>query len=215
MSPLEAAGPVGPLLVALDLAGTAVFALSGAAVGVKYRLDIFGVCVLAVVAGTGGGIMRDVLLGAVPPMAIREWPYIAVALAAGVITFLWHGSVERLRDPILVFDAAGLALFAVAGTQKALTVGLEPIVAPLVGMLTGIGGGVLRDVLVSEIPTVLRSELYALAALAGAAVVVTGSWFQLPPAPTAAAGAAACFALRVVAIRRGWNLPKPNDERRI
>jgi uncharacterized membrane protein YeiH len=208
VNPLDTAGPVGTLLVALDLAGTAVFALSGAAVAVKYRLDVFGVCVLAVVAGTGGGIMRDVLLGAVPPAAITEWPYIAVAIAAGVITFLRHGSVERLHAPILVFDAAGLALFAVAGTQKALTYGLAPFVAALLGMLTGIGGGVLRDVLVREIPTVLRSELYALAALAGAVVVVAGSWLQLPPAASALVGAVVCFALRVAAIRRGWNLPR-------
>jgi len=112
------------LLLALDLAGTAVFAISGAAAGVKHRLDVFGVCVLAFVAGNAGGMLRDVLIGAVPPAALTEWRYVAVALLAAVITFFWHPRLERLRTPILLFDAAGLALFAVSGTQKALAFGL-------------------------------------------------------------------------------------------
>lgn len=200
--------PAGSLLLALDLAGTAVFAVSGAAVGVKYRLDVFGVCVLAVVAGVGGGLIRDVLIGAVPPAALAGWRYVTVALAAGLITFWGHPGIERLRTPILVFDAAGLGLFAVSGTEKALGFGLHPVVAALLGMLTGIGGGMLRDLLVSEIPTVLRSELYALAALAGAAVVVAGHWLPLPVAPVALTGAALCFAMRIAALRRGWSLPR-------
>jgi uncharacterized membrane protein YeiH len=124
-----------------------------------------------------------------------------------VVIFLWHPRLERLRTPILLFDAAGLALFAVSGTQKALAFGLTPFVAALLGMLTGIGGGMLRDVLVSEVPTVLREDLYAVAALAGAAVVVAGHLLHLPPTVTTIAGAALCFGIRVVAIRRGWSLP--------
>jgi uncharacterized membrane protein YeiH len=174
---------------------------------VRRHLDVFGVCVLAVVAGVGGGIIRDVLIGAVPPAALAGWLYITVALAAGLITFWFHPRVERLRTPILVFDAAGLALFAVSGTQKALDFGLHPAVAALLGMVTGIGGGILRDALVMEIPTVLRSELYALAALAGAAVVVAGHWLPLHAAPITLAGAALCFAIRIAALRRGWRLP--------
>jgi uncharacterized membrane protein YeiH len=199
--------PISPLLLALDLAGTAVFAVSGAALGVRHRLDIFGVCVLAVVAGSGGGVMRDVLIGAIPPAAISQWQYLTVASMAGVITFWWHPRIERLRTPILLFDAAGLGLFAVAGAQKALAFGLNPFAAAVLGMLTGIGGGMLRDVLVSEIPTVLRADLYAVAAFAGAGVVVAGYLLQLSPMATTPAGASLCFVIRLAAIRRRWALP--------
>ena len=195
------------LLLALDLAGTVVFAISGAAVGVKHRLDVFGVCVLAFAAGCAGGMFRDVLIGAVPPAALTGWQYVTVSLVAGVVTFRWHPRLERLRAPILLFDAAGLALFAVSGTQKAVAFGLTPLVAALLGMLTGIGGGMLRDVLVSEIPTVLREDLYAIAALLGAAVVIGGHLLTLPPATTTITGALLCFGIRLAAIRRGWALP--------
>jgi uncharacterized membrane protein YeiH len=202
---------VGNLLLTLDLVGTAVFAVSGAAAGVKYRLDVFGVGVLAFVAGNAGGIARDVLIGAVPPAAVAGGQYVVVSLLAGVITFFWHPRIERLRTPILLFDAAGLGLFAVAGTQKALAFGLDPFVAALLGMLTGIGGGMLRDILVSEIPAVLRADLYAVAALAGAAVVVAGHWLQLPPTATTIIGAVLCFGIRLIAIRSGWSLPTADN----
>jgi uncharacterized membrane protein YeiH len=198
---------VDTLLLVLDLVGTFVFALSGAIAGVKHRLDLFGVLVLAYAAGNAGGITRDVLIGAVPPGAISDWRYIAVSVLAGLLTFCWSPLVNRLRSPVLVFDAAGLALFAVSGAQKALAYQLNPIAAVLMGMLTGIGGGMLRDVLVREVPTVLRSELYAVAALAGAAVVVVGSLLALPSLPVTLGGAVLCFALRFIAIRRGWQLP--------
>ena len=195
------------LLFTLDLIGTFVFALSGAALGVKKKLDAFGVGVLAFVAGNAGGVTRDLLIGAVPPAAINDWRYIAVSLAAAAVTFVWYPGVRRLQPIVVLFDAAGLGLFAVAGTQKALAVGVNPFVSALLGMLTGIGGGVLRDLLVNEIPIVLRSELYALAALAGAAVVVGGHLAHWPPTATTIAGAVLCFAIRLLAIRRGWSLP--------
>jgi uncharacterized membrane protein YeiH len=164
--------------------------------------------VLAFVAGNAGGMLRDVLLGATPPAALGGWHHLTVSLLAALLTFGWHPRVERLRTPILLFDAAGLGLFAVSGTEKALTYGLDPLVAAVLGMLSGIGGGVLRDLLVNEVPTVLRGELYAMAALAGAAVVVAGHWLQLPPAaPTMISGAMLCFGIRLVSIRRGWSLP--------
>jgi uncharacterized membrane protein YeiH len=191
----------------LDLIGTFVFAISGAAAGVKYRLDVFGVSVLAFVAGNAGGVTRDLLIGAVPPAAISDWRYVAASLIAGVATFLWYPRITRLQQVVLLFDAAGLGVFAVAGTHKALAYGLHPIVAALLGMLTGIGGGMLRDLLVREIPVVLRAELYALAALGGAAVVVAGHVLHWPPVPAAIGGALLCLAMRLVAIRRGWNLP--------
>jgi uncharacterized membrane protein YeiH len=195
------------LLFTLDLIGTFVFALSGAASGVKHRLDAFGVGVLAFVAGNAGGVTRDLLIGAVPPAAINDWRYVAVSLVAGAVTFAWYPNVRRLQPIVLLFDAAGLGLFAVAGTQKALAVGINPFVSALLGMLTGIGGGVVRDLLVNEIPVVLRADLYALAALAGAAVVVAGYLAHWPPPAATIAGAILCFGLRLIAIRRGWNLP--------
>lgn len=195
------------LLLTLDLAGTFVFALSGATAGVKRQLDIFGVLVLSFAAATAGGIARDLLIGAAPPEAVRDWRYLAVALVAGAITFYWHPIVHRLRSPVLMFDGAGLALFAVSGTQKALVFGLGPIMAALLGMLTAIGGGIARDVLLAEVPTVLRSDLYAVAALGGAAVVVIGSLLELPAGAAMTIGALLCFGVRLMAIHFGWRLP--------
>jgi uncharacterized membrane protein YeiH len=114
-----------------------------------------------------------------------------------------------MANPVLMFDAAGLSLFAVAGADKALAYELNPVMAALLGMLTGIGGGIVRDGLLAQVPTVLRSDLYAVAALAGATIVVLGDRIAISPILTAVAGAALCFALRVLAIRRGWHLPKP------
>jgi uncharacterized membrane protein YeiH len=195
------------LLLSLDLIGTFVFALSGAAAGARRRLDIFGVLVLSFVAANSGGILRDLLIGAAPPSAIRDWRYLAVSLLAGAVVFFWTPVIERLRNPVQMFDAAGLALFCVAGAQKALVFGLQPLSAALLGMLTGIGGGVARDVLLSEVPSVFRSDIYAVAALAGATVVVAGDALGLASTPTAVTGAALCFGLRMAAIRLGWHLP--------
>src|ERR1700720_2834595 len=195
------------LLLVLDLVGTFVFAISGATAGVARRLDLFGILVLSFVAGNGGGITRDVLIGSVPPAAISDWRYLAVSLLAGLITFYWYSAVARLRSPVLVFDAAGLALFAVSGAQKGLAFELNPVMAVLLGMLTGVGGGMMRDILLAEIPTVLRADLYAIAALAGAAVVVIGNLLHLPPTATTIIGALLCFGLRLMAIQRAWHLP--------
>jgi uncharacterized membrane protein YeiH len=195
------------LLLMLDLVGTFVFALSGATAGSKHRLDLFGVLVLSFAAGNAGGVARDLLIGAVPPAAIGDWRYLAVSLLAGIVTFWRPSIIDRLRSPVLLFDAAGLGLFAVAGTQKALAFGLDPVMAALLGMLTGIGGGMTRDVLLAEIPTVLRADLYAVAALVGAAVVVIGAALRLPAIAVTIAGAVLCFTIRFIAIRRGWHLP--------
>lgn len=199
----------GPFLVVLDLLGTFVFALSGAAAGVKSKLDLFGLMILAFATGNAGGITRDLLIGAVPPAAIHDWRYLGVCLLAGLVTFLWYPHIDVHRRPVLLFDAGGLALFAVTGTQKALAAGLNPIMAALMGMLTGIGGGILRDVLVNETPTVLRADLYAVAALAAGLVVVTGHLLHLPPFASMIVGTLLCFWLRVMAIFRGWHLPIP------
>ena len=196
------------LLLVLDLIGTFVFALSGAAAGVRRRLDLFGVLVLSFAAANAGGMTRDVLIGSVPPAALSDWRYLAVSLLAGIVTFYWHAAIDRLRSPVLMFDAMGLAVFAVSGAHKALMLGLDPLMAALLGMLTGIGGGIVRDVLLAEIPTVLRADIYATAALTGAGVVVVGELLRLPPLLATLAGAALCFGLRTVALRRGWQLPR-------
>ena len=191
----------------LDLGGTFVFAISGAVAAVNRRLDIFGILVLSFVAGNFGGIGRDVLIGAVPPAALSDGRYLLVSVLAGLITFFSYAGVNRLRNPVLLFDAVGLSFFAVAGAQKAITFGLSPVMSALLGMLTGIGGGMTRDVLLTEIPQVLRSDLYAVAALAGATIVVICDTLGLPYGASALAGGTLCFGLRFMAIRHGWNLP--------
>jgi uncharacterized membrane protein YeiH len=167
------------------------------------------VLVLSFATASAGGILRDLLIGAVPPATIRDWRYLAVALLAGTVTFFWHRAIERLHNPVRVFDAAGLGLFAVAGAQKALAAGLNPVMAAVLGMLTGIGGGIVRDLLLARVPLVFRpeTELYALAALAGSSIVVLGHWQGWPAVPTAVAGALLCFALRILAMWLDWRLP--------
>jgi uncharacterized membrane protein YeiH len=203
------------LVLALDLGGTFVFGISGAVAGVRNRLDMFGVLVLSYVAGNAGGITRDLLIGSVPPSAVADWRYAVVSLVAGVAVFWRPRTIRRLRDAVLVSDAAGLALFAVSGTAKALAFGVNPLTAIFLGMITGIGGGMLREILVAEIPTVFRSELYAVAALAGAGVVVAGRLLGLPSTLVVIAGALLCFGVRLAALRRGWGLPvAPADAER-
>jgi uncharacterized membrane protein YeiH len=198
---------IAGFLVAFDLLGTFVFALSGAVAGIRHRLDLFGVLVLSFAAATAGGVLRDVLIGMEMPAAIRDWRYVAVSVLAGLVTFYRPSGIQRFRNAVLWFDAAGLALFAVTGTSKALAYSVNPVSAALLGMLTGIGGGVVRDVLVSEVPTVFRAEVYAVTALAGAAVVVAGHLLHLPSGLVVTAGAALCFGLRFMGIRHGWRLP--------
>ncbi|MBS0226800.1 MAG: trimeric intracellular cation channel family protein [Proteobacteria bacterium] len=201
------------LLLALDLVGTFVFALSGGTLAVRMRLDLFGVLVLSCAAAVSGGIVRDVLIGAHPPASLADWRYLVTAMVAGLATFRWHDAIERLRNPVQLFDAAGLALFAVLGTDKALAFGLSPFAAMLLGMVSGIGGGIARDVLVARVPVVLKAELYAVAALVGGGVVALAAYLQLPRHPAMLVGALVCFGLRYMAMRHGWQLPvaRPRD----
>jgi uncharacterized membrane protein YeiH len=207
MNPFHLAIRMDAFHVVLDLGGTFVFALSGAMAGVKHRLDIFGVLVLSFAAANAGGIARDVMIGATPVAALTDWRYVAVSVLAGLLTFYCFAHIHRLSGSVLIFDAAGLALFAVTGATKAITYHLGPVSAALLGMLTGIGGGIARDILITEVPVVLRADLYAVAALAGAAVVVILHELHLSSALAASAGAVLCFALRFMAIRYGWKLP--------
>jgi uncharacterized membrane protein YeiH len=196
------------LVSALDLIGTVAFAISGAMLGIRRGMDLFGVLVLAFVTAVFGGILRDLLIGAVPPAAVGSWHYLALALITGLLTFWCHELLARLQQPVLFFDAAGLGIFAVAGTQKALDYGLNWPMAAVLGMISGIGGGMVRDVLAAQTPIVLRSDIYAVAALAGGLVVVAGSYVGLPSTFVTLAGAALCVFLRVMALYKGWKLPR-------
>lgn len=193
---------------AADFAGTFVFAVEGALAGVAGHLDVFGVAVLSVATALGGGLIRDLLIGATPPTAIRDWRYIALAIVAGLVTFLFLPLVRDVPPPLLVvLDAAGLSLFAVAGAEKAIAFDIHPLIAALMGAITGVGGGTVRDVLLNRIPAVLNSDVYATAALAGATVVVAGRYARLPPRVAAIAGGVLCFTLRLAAVWLHWQLP--------
>ena len=198
-------------LVVLDLIGIFVFAVTGALVAVRKDLDIFGVLVLAGTTGLGGGFLRDVLIGALPPAALADWRYLIVPVTAGLVTFWFHPAIGRRERVINVFDAAGLALFCVTGAVKALAFGLGPVPSALMGMLTGIGGGILRDILAGRVPIVLRGELYATPALVGATIAVVGTEAGLSIGVVAVPAAIVCLLWRLLAMRRGWNAPRPSS----
>jgi len=195
------------LLLVLNLAGTFVFGLSGGLAGVQKRLDMFGVVVLAVVVGLAGGVTRDLLIG-VPPQTFRDWRYVAVAGGAGLVTLLAHQVLQELERPILVLDAAGLALFCVTGASTALDYRMGAVEAVVLGAITGIGGGVLRDVLLGEIPVVLRTGLYAIPALVGAAIVVVASRSGTHNLVFPLLGAVVCFVIRLAGLHFDLNVPQ-------
>jgi uncharacterized membrane protein YeiH len=196
------------LILALNLAGTFVFGLSGGLAAVRARLDLFGVVVLAAVVGLAGGITRDVLIG-VPPATFRDWRYLAAAGAAGVVCFFAGRPLERAERSVMIFDALGLGLFAVTGATKALTFGLGPVQAILLGTITGVGGGMLRDVLLRQVPTVLREGLYAIPALLGAAVLVVAQQAGSTNPSFPVLGALVCVVVRLLGLRYGVGVPTP------
>lgn len=200
--------------VVLDLIGIFVFALSGALLAVRIQFDIVGVLVLGAVTGLGGGILRDMLIGETPPASFTDWRYLVVPLVAGLVAFRFHPDLARIERYINWFDALGLGLFCVLGAQKSMLFGLDPLPAALMGVLTGVGGGVLRDLLANRTPIVLREDVYALPALTGAAVIVVtweagvfNEWMLI-------AGAGICILLRFLAIRFHWRAPRATDLRR-
>jgi uncharacterized membrane protein YeiH len=195
------------LFTLLDLAGTFAFAMSGAVAARQRGLDWFGVLFIAFTVACGGGMLRDLCLGAVPPAGMADWRYIAVALVAAVLTMASKGLVERLRHPVVVFDSLGLGLFAVTGAQKALAWGVGAEVAILLGMATAVGGGVARDVLLNRVPVILQREIYASAALVGAAIETLGERFAGPSDTLTWIALAACFTLRYLSLRYRWHLP--------
>jgi uncharacterized membrane protein YeiH len=196
------------LVLAADLAGSFIFAVEGALTAIAGNLDLLGIAVLSFATALCGGMIRDVLIGAVPPNAIRDWRYCAVAFGAAGLTFLLWPFVEHVPRPIVIgLDAAGLSLFAVAGAEKALDYGIHPFIAALMGAITAAGGGTIRDVLLAQVPGVLRVDIYATAALFGSVIVVLGRTLRLPRVPVAISGGLACFVLRLVAVWQNWQLP--------
>jgi uncharacterized membrane protein YeiH len=199
-----------PVLLALDLAGTLAFAVNGALTALRVaRLDIVGVVTLGMITALGGGIIRDVLLDSLPPATFSDWRYLAVAAGGGLVAFVFGRHLERLTSLITVMDAAGLSLFAVTGASKALDLGLGPAQAVILGAVTGVGGGTLRDMLVRRIPSVLSSGLYAIPALVGAAATVVVTELGVYNLPTAIGSAALCFVIRMVGVRFNLDAPTP------
>ena len=197
-------------LVVADLLGIFVFAISGALVGVRKSLDVFGVLVLAGTTGLGGGFLRDVLIGATPPAALEDWRYLMAPVVAGLVTFAFHPAFHRMEPLVNVFDAFGLALFCVTGALKALEYDLPPLSAALMGMVTGIGGGMARDVLAGRVPAVFGGDLYATPALAGSAIVVVGvEYLDLGTVVVTLLGGGVCLVWRLLAIWRRWQAPMP------
>ena len=198
-----------PLLFTVDLAGTFLFALEGAMTAIQGGLDFFGVMVLSFATALGGGVIRDLLIGDVPPASLRDWRYSGVTFSAGATVFLFHHFVQEVPASLIVgLDAAGLSLFAIAGTEKALTHGMHPFIAALMGTITGVGGGTVRDIFLAHVPTVLRSDVYATAALAGSIIMIVALKSRIAPTVAAALGGSACFLLRMVSVWQHWNLPK-------
>ena len=199
-----------PALLALDLTGTFAFALNGALTALRYaRLDIVGVVTLGMITALGGGIIRDVLIDSLPPATFSDWRYLAVAATGGLIAFVFGRRLERLKTLITVLDAAGLSLFAVTGAGKALDLGLGPAQAVILGAITGVGGGTLRDVLIRQIPSVLSSGLYAIPALLGATITVVAIRQDVDGLPAAVVAASACFVLRMIGVRFDLHAPMP------
>ena len=203
-------GEPSPILLALDLIGTFAFALNGALTAVRTtRLDIVGVLTLGTITAMGGGILRDLLLGATPPATFSDWRYLAVAAGGALIAFAFNGKLGRLAWPIEILDAVGLSVFAVTGASKALEFGLGPIQAIILGAITAVGGGTLRDTLIGVVPSVMRNGLYAIPALVGAAITIAAILLGVEGLIAALVAAAVCFLIRLIGIRFHLNAPKP------
>ena len=199
-----------PTFLVLDLAGTFAFALNGAWTAMRVaRLDIVGVVTLGMMTALGGGFIRDTILDALPPATFADWRYLAVAAAGALVAFVSGQFADKLAMPILVLDALGLSLFAVSGALKGVGFEVGVAQAVILGVITAVGGGTLRDVLIRQIPAVLTSGLYAIPALVGALVVVGGTQLGIAALPSAIAGAALCFAIRMAGVHFGVNAPGP------
>ncbi|WP_409469544.1 trimeric intracellular cation channel family protein [Streptomyces sp. HC307] len=199
----------------LDLIGIFVFAISGALLAVRKNFDVFGIAVLAEVTALGGGLFRDLVIGAVPPAAFTDLGYFVTPLFAALLVVFLHPQVERIQTGVNVFDAAGLGLFCVAGTTKAYEYGLGLHASAALGLATAVGGGVLRDVLANEVPSLLRwdRDLYAVPAMVGATMVALCIRFDALTPLTSGIAAVMAFVLRLLAMRYHWRAPRAWNRR--
>jgi uncharacterized membrane protein YeiH len=197
-------------LLVLDLAGTFAFALNGALTALRAtRLDIVGVVTLGMITALGGGTIRDVFLDSLPPATFLDWRYLAVAASGGLIAFFSGRHLERINGTINVLDAAGLSLFAVTGALKAVGLAFGPAQAVIVGTITAVGGGTIRDVLIRRVPSVLSSGLYAVPALVGATAVVVAELLGNRGSIATVGAAALCFVIRMAGVHFDVNAPVP------
>lgn len=195
------------LVFILDIFGTFVFAISGAQAARESKLDLFGIFIIAYLTACGGGIVRDICLGATPPAGIQNWQYLVTTLCSVACVLIFKSLIEKIQFPIMIFDALGLSLFSVAGTQKALFMGFNYQVAILLGVLSAIGGGILRDVLLGKVPVVFRKEIYASAAFLGSSIFALAFYLDIHWSIGTWIGVLACFVVRYLSIRNKWNLP--------
>lgn len=197
------------IIYILDLIGTAAFAASGAWVGVRKHMDLFGVLVLGTVTAVGGGTLRDLLLGDIPPFSLKDEAYIYIAIVVSVVVFANRKRFEFFEKPLLCFDAIGLGTFVVIGTTKAIDFQLGALGAVLMGVMTGTAGGVMRDLLANQVPLILRREIYASACVAGGTLLVILGENGVAPAAAALLSAATVILVRLLAIHYDWSLPRP------
>ncbi|ADG79872.1 Glycine transporter domain-containing protein OS=Tsukamurella paurometabola (strain ATCC 8368 / DSM / CCUG 35730 / CIP 100753 / JCM 10117 / KCTC 9821 /NBRC 16120 / NCIMB 702349 / NCTC 13040) OX=521096 GN=Tpau_3287 PE=3 SV=1 [Tsukamurella paurometabola] len=201
------------LLAVLNYAGIAVFAASGALIGVRKRLDLFGVWTVAALTGVGGGVARDLLLGITPPASFQGWENLTVATVAAAFVFVFHPQFGRLKNSVLVLDAIGMGVFAATGALTALHNDASPFASALIGITTALGGGVLRDILVNEVPLLIQErDLYAIPALTGAFATVLASEWGATDARSLVVGSVLASGFRLVALWQGWRVPvAPED----
>lgn len=198
------------IYTALDLIGTFIFALSGVLAAKQKGLDIFGIFSIAFVVACGGGIIRDLCIGAIPPAGLTNYLYIVMVFAATIIGLACYRIVSALKYSVLFFDALGLSVFAISGARKALVFGHNYEVAIILGIVTAVGGGVIRDMLLDRIPVILTREIYASAAMIGSSIIVLGDYLHYPGETVSVIALILCVALRLLSLYFHWNLPTFN-----
>ncbi len=202
------------MLYALDILGTAAFAASGALAGIRRNMDIFGVLVLGIVTATGGGTLRDILLGDTPPFILKDETYLYLSLAVSLLVFIFHRRLDILAHPLIFFDAVGLGTFVVIGVYKAIEFRLGFFGSVMMGVMTATAGGMVRDLLSAKVPMILQKEVYASACLAGGALLYLLRLTAIPPVAASLFSAATVIALRLLAVRHNWSLPRAAERRR-
>ena len=196
------------IIYILDLIGTAAFAASGAWLGVRKQMDLFGVLVLGAVTAVGGGTLRDLLLGDIPPFSLKDETYIYIAIVVSLIVFANRVKFKTVEKPLLYFDAIGLGTFVVIGTTKALDFQLGLLGAVLMGVMTGTAGGVIRDLFANQVPLIFRREIYASACVAGSILLVGLEAVGIGRPAAALLAAGTVITVRLMAIHYDWALPK-------